>query len=97
MPAATQTTKPTTSATTKRPVAGGRLRDGPRPRCDEQRGEHAERDELAVREVHDPREPVDHGVPDGNEAVDPACRKTRYENLEREAHVPDSVERRGSA
>ena len=37
--------------------------------------------------MDDPGQPVDHGVADGDEAVDPACRKTGDEDLEREAHV----------
>ena len=67
--------------------ACGLLRHRPRAGGDEQRHEHAERDQLAVREVDDPGQPVDHGIADRDEAVDAARSKTRDEDLEREAHV----------
>jgi hypothetical protein len=69
------------------PGAGSVLRNGSGTGGDEQRHEDAERDQLAVGEVDDPRDPVDHRIADGDEAVDAARRKTRDDDLEREAHV----------
>ena len=67
--------------------ARGLLRHGPGAGRDEQRHEDAERDQLAVREMDDPRQPVDHGIADRDEPVHPARSKTRDNDLEREAHV----------
>ena len=67
--------------------ARGLLRHRPGAGRDQQRHEHSERDQLAVREMDDPRQPVDDGIADRDEPVHPARRKTRDDDLEREAHV----------
>ncbi len=66
--------------------ADARLADRRRSGSHEQGGEHGECDEVAEREVDDPREPVDERVPDGEDAVDAAGGESGDDHLDDQAH-----------
>ena len=64
------------------PARRRRLRHRPSAGGDEQGDEHAQADEVAQREVDDPRQPVDERVADREQPVDAARRQPGEEDLE---------------
>ena len=79
------------SASRKRGSCAPACVTGRRPRQHEQRREHAEPDEVAEREVHDPGQPVDERVPGREEPVDPAGREPADQHLQRDRHSVRTV------
>ena len=67
-------------------AADARLRHRPRARRDEQRHEHAERDQLAEGEVHDAGETEDERVADTDEPVDGPGSEPARKDLQGQRH-----------
>ena len=66
--------------------ADARLRHRPRARRDEQRREHAERDQLAEGEVHDAGQTEDDRVADADEPVDGTGSEPARKDLQGQRH-----------